>query len=83
MHLLVDASQALIRLSMAVVLPTDDEIEAGGAIDAGQYLIALHQAGLLSSFLEGRRQDFWIEPRQKVRVPPQPACVLREERNRA
>ena len=41
-----DFLEAIIRLSLIIVLPTDEEIEEGGVVDAGQYLEALENANL-------------------------------------
>mmetsp|Transcript_1620 Transcript_1620/g.4844 ORF Transcript_1620/g.4844 Transcript_1620/m.4844 type:complete len:1055 (+) Transcript_1620:77-3241(+) len=61
-----DFLEALIRLSIQMVLPNDDEIEEGGASDGGQYLIALENAMLLDDFIAERRQPWWKEPSQRV-----------------
>eukprot|EP00966_Prymnesium_polylepis_P006756 155706-Prymnesium_polylepis.1 len=61
-----DFLEAIIRLSLQLVFPNDEEIEEGGASDAGQYLIALENAGMLTDFITERQQPWGKPPAQRV-----------------
>ncbi|KAL1530160.1 hypothetical protein AB1Y20_001076 [Prymnesium parvum] len=61
-----DFLEALIRLSMQIALPLEEEIYEAGARNAGEYLIALENAGMMPQFLKSRKQPWWKEPPQSV-----------------
>ena len=51
-----------------VALPTDEEVRAAGAADAGEFLISLEAAGSAAfrQFVEMHRQDWKHEPKQSI-----------------
>ena len=60
--------EAIVRLACIMALPTDDELMHSGAADAGEYLLALRDAGSwhLDTFITSRKVGWQREPRQKV-----------------
>ena len=64
-----DFLEALVRLSTVVALPTQQEVEDGGAADAGEFLLALYSRGsakTYNAFLMARKTN-WNEP-PRIRV---------------
>jgi CRP-like cAMP-binding protein len=60
----VDFLEALVRLACTMALPTDAELEAAMAEDAGEYLQALEESGGLEGFVHERKVEWHAEPRQ-------------------
>ena len=62
-----DFLEALVRLAMQVPLPTDDEIGAMGASDAGEFMMELRaKKEELRSFAQARKRTWNQEPAQHV-----------------
>ena len=63
----VCSQEALCRVSTLVALPTDDELEAMGAPDAGAFLLTLLADSPTETrlFMQERRGSLWTEPRQQ------------------
>ena len=63
-----DFLEALVRLSMLIALPTNDDLQETGAVDAGQFLISLYAASptQYARFVEERGGRWDREPRQKI-----------------
>ena len=59
-----DFCEALVRLSSLIALPTDAELEAAEAEDAGEYLNALRETGGLLDFVEENKIGWDGQPRQ-------------------
>jgi len=66
--LIEDFLEALVRLSYVVALPTDEEVEEAGAIDAGDFLAALHADAeeKFRQFVVRRTGDLLGRPRQPL-----------------
>ena len=62
-----DFLEAVVRLSLMIALPTDAEIEAVGAQDAGDYLLALRASQHeMRTFIEARKRPWYKEPTQQA-----------------
>jgi hypothetical protein len=61
-----DFLEAIVRLSTMCSLPTDEDIQEAGAMDAGDYLITLQEKDphAYSIFLRERKQSWNTMPRQ-------------------
>ena len=56
-----------VRLSLLIALPTDMEVSAIGAADAGEYLLELRSSpDELAEFVERRKRSWWQEPTQQA-----------------
>jgi CRP-like cAMP-binding protein len=65
-----DFLEALVRLACTIALPTEAEVHASGAFDAGAYLMALRvaQGSELEAFVQKHKVGWQNEPRQQVHV---------------
>ena len=63
-----DFMEAMVRLSMVVALPTDNDLSALGVADAGEYLLSLaaESPALYRSFLSERKGNWFGPPRQHI-----------------
>ena len=50
-----DFCEALVRVACLMALPTDAELEASEARDAGEYLFALQDGDALEEFISSRK----------------------------
>lgn len=61
-----DFMEALLRVACVMALPSDAEIEAAEAQDAGEYLQALVEANELDAFVDARKVGWMAQPRQHI-----------------
>ena len=62
----VDFCEAIVRVACIMALPTDVELEAAGAFDAGEFLHALQDEGGLEEFVNDHKVGWQSPPRQHV-----------------
>lgn len=62
----VDFCEALVRVACTMALPTEAELEAANAFDAGEYLHALEDAGELQDFVDANKVGWQGRPREHV-----------------
>ena len=62
----VDFCEAIVRIACIVALPTDVELEAAGAFDAGEFLHALQDEQELAKFVSEHKVGWQSPPRQHV-----------------
>ena len=62
-----DFLEAVVRLAVMIALPTDGEIEAVGAADAGEYLMTLRASEAeMHEFIQRRKRPWYNEPAQNA-----------------